>query len=87
MSTRKRTTTVTNILKEKEHWLAITIEQNDLKKFRRSKWPQLEGALNIWVNNALNAQTQDITGNILKEKATYLQLSFQLMILIHQMGS
>src|SRR5206468_7595189 len=69
--------TVTDILKEKERWLAITIEQDDLKRFRGPKWPQLEGALNIWVDNALNAQ-QDITGNILKEKANHFATRFSI---------
>ena len=68
---------MTDILKEKERWLAITIEQDDLKRFRGPKWPQLEGALNIWVDNALNAQ-QDITGNILKEKATHFATQFSI---------
>ncbi|CAJ0823324.1 13560_t:CDS:2, partial [Entrophospora sp. SA101] len=40
--------TVTDILSEKERWLAITIEQDNLKKFRGPKWPLLERALNIW---------------------------------------
>ena len=41
-----------------------------MKKFHGPKWPQLEEALSLWVDNVLNAQ-QDITGNILKEKANY----------------
>jgi len=60
--------TVTDILKEKERWLSITTEQANLKKFREPNWPKLEQALSLWVDNALYSQ-QDITGNILKEKA------------------
>jgi hypothetical protein len=70
-------TTVTDILKEKERWLSITSEQDDLKKFRGPKWPQLERALSLWVDNALNAQ-QDITGNILKEKANHFAAQFSI---------
>jgi len=39
--------TITDILKEKERWLAITESQGNVKKFRGSKWPQLENALSL----------------------------------------
>ncbi|CAG8794362.1 5244_t:CDS:1, partial [Racocetra persica] len=50
-----RKSTITDILKEKEHWLAITIEEEgEIKKFRGPKWPKIEEALGLWVDNALN---------------------------------
>ena len=49
--------TVTDILKEKERWLAITTEQDDLKRFRGPKWPQLERALNIWAINIIKSHS------------------------------
>ncbi|CAG8756593.1 14791_t:CDS:2 [Rhizophagus irregularis] len=51
--------TITDILKEKERWLSITESQGSIKKFRGPKWPQLENALSLWVDNALNTK-QDI---------------------------
>ena len=39
--------TITDILKEKERWLAITTEEGDVKKFRGPKWPKLEEALGL----------------------------------------
>ena len=48
-----------------------------MKRFHAPKWPRLENALSLWVNNALNAQ-QDITGNILKEKAIYFANQFSI---------
>ncbi|CAI2190434.1 8469_t:CDS:2, partial [Funneliformis geosporum] len=51
--------TVTDILNEKERWLVISEGQGNVKKFRDPKWPQLEKALSIWVDNALNTK-QDI---------------------------
>ncbi|GET50331.1 hypothetical protein GLOIN_2v1762092 [Rhizophagus irregularis DAOM 181602=DAOM 197198] len=58
--------TITNILRESDRWLTITESKENTKKFRRPKWPQLEGALGLWVDNALNTK-QDIDGNILKQ--------------------
>ena len=46
--------TVTDILHEKERWLTILEGQENVKKFRSPKWPQLENALSIWVDNVLN---------------------------------
>ncbi|PKK71359.1 hypothetical protein RhiirC2_744748, partial [Rhizophagus irregularis] len=40
--------TVTDILSEKECWLAISGDQGSIKKFCRPKWPQLEQALSLW---------------------------------------
>ncbi|CAB4402495.1 unnamed protein product [Rhizophagus irregularis] len=58
--------TITDILRESDRWLTITESQENTKKFRGPKWPQLEGALGLWVDNALNTK-QDIDGNILKQ--------------------
>ncbi|PKY56658.1 hypothetical protein RhiirA4_330694, partial [Rhizophagus irregularis] len=69
--------TITDILKEKERWLSITESQENIKKFRGPKWPQLENALNLWVDNALNTK-QDIDGNILKTKASYFANQFSI---------
>ncbi|CAG8549678.1 16523_t:CDS:2 [Cetraspora pellucida] len=56
-------------LEEKEHWLAITIEEEgEVKKFHRPKWPKIEEALGLWIDNALNS-SQDINSHILKKKA------------------
>ncbi|CAI2196682.1 20182_t:CDS:1, partial [Funneliformis geosporum] len=51
--------TVIDILHEKEHWLTISEGQENVKKFRSPKWPQLEDVLSIWIDNALNTK-QDI---------------------------
>ncbi|CAB5335074.1 unnamed protein product [Rhizophagus irregularis] len=58
--------TITDILRESDRWLTITESQENTKKFHGPKWPQLEGALGLWVDNALNTK-QDIDGNILKQ--------------------
>ncbi|CAG8714089.1 1258_t:CDS:1, partial [Funneliformis mosseae] len=39
--------TVTNILNEKEHWLAILGDQGKIKKFCGPKWPQLKNILSL----------------------------------------
>ncbi|CAG8698801.1 15144_t:CDS:2, partial [Funneliformis mosseae] len=69
--------TVTDILNEKERWLAISEGQGNVKKFRNPKWPQLEKELSIWVDNALNIK-QDIDDNILKTKANYFTRQFSI---------
>ncbi|CAB5391817.1 unnamed protein product [Rhizophagus irregularis] len=69
--------TVTDILSEKECWLAISGDQGSIKKFRGPKWPQLEQALGLWVDNALNTR-QDIDGNILKVKAAFFAERFSI---------
>ena len=70
--------TVTDILNNKERWLIISEDQGSIKKFRSPKWPNLESALSLWVDNALNTK-QDIDGNILKTKASFFarQLSIE----------
>ncbi|CAG8674449.1 2080_t:CDS:2, partial [Paraglomus occultum] len=55
--------TVGDIIKEKEKWLAITessINANK-KRNRGGEWPQVEEALAIWVNLA-NEANQSVTG-------------------------
>ncbi|CAB4430574.1 unnamed protein product [Rhizophagus irregularis] len=69
--------TVTDILNEKERWLAISGDQRKIKKFRGPKWPQLESALSLWVDNALNTK-QDIDGNIIKIKANFFANKFSI---------
>ncbi|CAG8781982.1 14140_t:CDS:1, partial [Cetraspora pellucida] len=62
--------TVSDILKEKMRWLSISGVELEKKKFCKPKWPKLEDALGLWVDNAL-ASNQDIDGNILKAKAVF----------------
>ncbi|CAB4425968.1 unnamed protein product [Rhizophagus irregularis] len=69
--------TVTDILNEKERWLAISGDQRKIKKFRGPKWPQLESALSLWVDNALNTK-QNIDGNIIKIKANFFANKFSI---------
>ncbi len=77
--------TITDILKEKERWLAISESQEHIKKFRGPKWPQLENALGLWVDNALNTR-QDIDGNILKMKASHFARQFSIEDFHHSEG-
>lgn len=62
--------TVGDIIKEKEKWLAITEDSADAikKRERRGEWPQLEGALAIWIDNA-NRANYTISGSIICQKA------------------
>ncbi|CAG8775728.1 15392_t:CDS:2, partial [Cetraspora pellucida] len=63
--------TILDILKEKEHWLAITTEEEGkIRKFHMPKWSKLKEALGLWMNNMLNSG-QDIDRHILKEKAKF----------------
>ncbi|CAG8606980.1 16660_t:CDS:2, partial [Cetraspora pellucida] len=73
--------TITDILKEKERWLATTEEEGKVKKFRGPKWPKLEEALGLWVDNTLNS-SQDIDGHILKTKANDMDDELKLTELI-----
>ncbi|CAB5372006.1 unnamed protein product [Rhizophagus irregularis] len=77
--------TITDILKESERWLTITESQENVKKFHGPKWPQLEDALGLWVDNALNTK-QDIDGNILKMKASYFAEQFSIEDFHHSEG-
>jgi len=62
--------TVGDIIKEKEKWLAIAENSMDANKKRNrgGEWPQLEEALAIWVNLA-NEANHAVTGAILSQKA------------------
>lgn len=62
--------TVGDILKNKDKWLAVTESSPDAnkKRDRAGEWPQLEEALVIWVNLA-NEANNTITGAILSQKA------------------
>ncbi|CAG8503726.1 1214_t:CDS:2 [Funneliformis mosseae] len=71
--------TVTDILNEKERWLAVFEGQGSVKKFCDPKWPQLKDALGLWVDNAFNTK-QDINGNILKMKMKANYFARQLSI-------
>ncbi|CAG8632244.1 5487_t:CDS:2 [Funneliformis mosseae] len=42
-----RKSTITDILNEKDHWLAILRDQRKIKKFRSLKWPQLKDVLSL----------------------------------------
>src|SRR6185295_12131618 len=63
------TSTVSDILKEKDRWLAIDPESSDANEKKRSLvYEEVDQALAIWIEQAINAGL-DITGDILKEKA------------------
>ncbi|CAB5369969.1 unnamed protein product [Rhizophagus irregularis] len=62
---------VSRILKEKEKWLCIDIANKELsnqKRDRGAKFPEIESALYLWMQQAL-ASNLTITGDILKAKA------------------
>ena len=61
---------VSDILKEKDRWLAIDTEsyKADLKREKKITFPFIEEALTIWVENALQAGLI-ITDSILLTKA------------------
>jgi len=61
--------TVGDILRNKDKWLAVTESDANRKCDHGGEWPQLEEALVIWVNLA-NEANHTITGAILSEKAT-----------------
>jgi hypothetical protein len=62
--------TVGDILKNRDKWLAVTENSTDAnkKRDRGGEWPQLEEALLIWVNLA-NEANHTVTGAILSQKA------------------
>src|SRR3954462_2617786 len=62
--------TVGDILKEKEKWLAIDDDSYDANKKKRRNllYDDIDQALAIWMEQELNASL-DLSGNILKEKA------------------
>ena len=62
---------VCNILKEKEKWLSINISNKEVKnqKWNRgAKFPEIESALYLWMQQAL-ASNLTITRDVLKAKA------------------
>ena len=61
---------ISDILKEKDRWLAIDIDsfQAGLRREKKIPFPTIEEALTIWVDNALQAKLI-ITDNILSTKA------------------
>jgi Tc5 transposase DNA-binding domain/DDE superfamily endonuclease/CENP-B N-terminal DNA-binding domain len=72
-------TTISDILKESAKWLAINSDSNKTKnkKNRSPKWPTLDEALALWVQNALVAN-QDLTGSIIKMKAEYFAMRLEI---------
>src|SRR5581483_6424473 len=62
--------TVGDILKEKERWLAVQNDSPDanVKKNRPPKWPRLEEAMTIWIERIFLGN-QDIDGAALLNKA------------------
>ena len=61
---------ISNILKEKDRWLAIDTNsfQASLRREKKIPFPTIEEALTIWMDNALQADLV-ITDNILSTKA------------------
>ena len=68
---------ISDILKEKDRWLAIDTNsfQASLRREKKIPFPTIEEALTIWVDNALQAGLV-ITDNILSTKA--LDFAFML---------
>lgn len=60
--------TVGDILREKERWLAVSANSNPIKRNRESEWPELESALATWIDHA-NRSNYTITGAIICQKA------------------
>ena len=69
---------ISDILKEKDHWLAIDIDsyQAGLKREKKIPFPIIEEALTLWVEKALQARLI-ITDNILVTKALEFALLCQ----------
>ncbi|CAG8552585.1 7722_t:CDS:2 [Funneliformis mosseae] len=65
--------------KEKEPNLSnVALAQNIILENQHGpKWPQLENALSLWIDNAFNTK-QDIDGNILKTKADFFARRFSI---------
>jgi hypothetical protein len=66
------TSTISDILNEKDKWLSINPESSDAtrKKKRSLVYEEVDQALTIWTEKAIGAEL-DITGDILKEKAIH----------------
>ena len=69
---------ISDILKEKDCWLAIDIDsyQAGLKHEKKIPFPIIEEALTLWVEKALQARLI-ITDNILVTKALEFALLYQ----------
>jgi Tc5 transposase DNA-binding domain/CENP-B N-terminal DNA-binding domain len=74
-----KSNTVSDILKQKEKWLAINPDSNQAKQknYTNGKFPQVENALILWLSQALVANIT-ITGDILKEKAKIFATLFNI---------
>ena len=62
---------VCKILKEKDKWLSIDVSNKEFKNQKRdrgAKFPEIESALFLWMQQALSSNLT-ITGDILKVKA------------------
>jgi len=60
--------TVCNIVKDKEKWLAVSPSDVNKQKTKSPKYPEIESALILWINQALLAK-KVITGDIIVEKS------------------
>ena len=60
--------TVSEILKEKEKWLAVPVDANDLTKIQSGRYGDLENALYMWFCKVRNKGGM-VTDDILIEKA------------------
>ena len=69
--------TVSDILKEKERWMAIQDDSPDanIKKIRPPKWPKLEEAMTIWIERIFLGN-QDIDGAAILNKADKFATAF-----------
>ena len=64
--------TISKIVKKKDKWLAILSSSNNTKNFHHKevKYPQIEEALGLWVENA-NANNLAVSEMIIREKAFF----------------
>jgi Tc5 transposase DNA-binding domain/CENP-B N-terminal DNA-binding domain len=60
--------TVCNIVKNKEKWLAVDPSNANKQKDKSPKYPEIENALILWINQALLAN-KVITGDVIIEKS------------------
>ena len=63
--------TISEILKEREKWLAVDIDSADLTRARRPKHEQLEDALYLWTNE-MTSRHATINDKMMLEKARIL---------------
>lgn len=70
---------VCKILKEKDKWLSIDILNKEFKNQKRergAKFPEVEAALYLWMQQALHSNLT-ITGDVLKSKALHFATRLQ----------